>query len=63
MRKYRVSWIESRVHYIDVEAEDKFDAIEEARNSDYGETASDASIFDKYSAIRITDKDVEALEE
>ena len=37
-RKYRVSWLESRLHYVEVDADDEFDAIEMAHGIDYEET-------------------------
>ncbi len=46
MSTYRVKWKEIRLHYVDVEAEDKFEAIEVSKECDYEETASDESWYD-----------------
>ena len=56
MHKYRVSWTECRIHYIDVVAGDEFEAIERAEEFEYGETASDESSYDNYTAALITDE-------
>lgn len=52
MPKFRVSWIERRIHYIDVEANSEYDAIEMAQDADYKSSASDSSSYDEYTAIR-----------
>ena len=54
MNKFRVSWIESRFHYIEVEADDELEAIEKAEEFEYDETASDDSIYGEFSA-RLTE--------
>ncbi|MGQ0540329.1 MAG: hypothetical protein ACT4O9_00600 [Blastocatellia bacterium] len=57
MSKYRVSWLESRIHYIDLEAEDEFEAIERARQFEYDMTASDDSSFGERVATLIDHDD------
>lgn len=57
MPKYRVSWIESRIHYIDVEAKDEFEAIEKVEEFEYDETASDDSSYENYTATLVWDRD------
>ena len=56
MSKFRVSWIESRLHYIDVDAVDKFEAIEKAEGFDYSETASDESSYNNHTATMLEDE-------
>lgn len=53
MPNYLVSWIESRVHYVEVEAEDKFDALELANEFDYADTASDSISYNGHRATLI----------
>lgn len=57
MPKFRVSWTESRLHYIDVDAVDQFEAIEKAEEFEYGETASDDSSYKNHNATLIEDED------
>lgn len=59
MQKYRVSWIESRLHYIEVDADDEDDAIEMVDSFDYEETASDEAWYDNnYTAKVIEDEGI-----
>lgn len=51
MSKFRVSWIESRVHYVEVEAENEFEALEKAENFTYDETASDESFYNNHAVM------------
>ncbi len=56
VQKYRVSWIESRLHYVEVDAEEESEAIEMVDGFDYEETASDESWYeDEYTATVIED--------
>ena len=56
MPKFRVSWIESRLHYVEVDANDEFDAIEMVDGFDYNVTVSDESLYDNdYTATIIED--------
>ena len=56
MPKYRVSWIESRLHYVEVDASDEFEAIAMVDGFEYDGTASDESWYDEtYTATLIED--------
>lgn len=58
MQKYRVSWIESLLHYIEVDAEDEADAIEMVDAFSYEETVSEESWYDNnYTAKVIEDEE------
>ena len=46
MQKYRVSWVESRLHYVEVDADDGLAAIRMVDGFDYDETVSDESWYD-----------------
>lgn len=56
MPKFRVSWVESRLHYINVDAGDKFEAIEKAEEFEYGETASDDSSYNNHRVLLLDDE-------
>ncbi len=44
--KYRVSWVESRLHYVEVDADDELAAVRMVDGFDYNETVSDESWYD-----------------
>lgn len=57
MPRYLVSWVESRVHYVDVVAKDEFGAIEMAKELDYQDAASDESSYDDFTATLIENEE------
>ncbi len=56
MSKFRVSWIESRLHYIEIDAVDRFEAIEKAEEFEYSETARDESSYNNHTATILEDE-------